>query len=125
MAGGKRLSTRGRKLSLRRRREIQKKEEQMAYQQDLTTNAMDFIMGFIIPRLMSSVNNSTSLSQSYTITIEKNGTTYFFQQGRYKGLLPFDPINDEIIEEALTLAYGYELVPERTGGKASFSMLIE
>lgn len=113
-----------RRLSLRKRREIQKKAEEKAFQYALTSNATDLIMTFVLPRLMSSVKSSSNFSQCPTITIERIGADYFFKMGKYRSLVSFTPINEEVLQEALSLAPAYELVPDGSDGKATFSMVL-
>lgn len=114
---------RGKRLSLRKRREIQQKAEDKAFQYALTSNATELITTFVLPRLMSSANNPTGIIQYPTMTIEKNGSDYFFQMGKYRRVMPFTLICEEVLQEALSLAPAYELIPDGSNGKATFSMV--
>jgi len=113
------------KLPLRRQRRMRSVDDSQVFQYALTSDATDFIKTFILPRLMSRAQMSSNIGQWSTITIEKEGTQYFFQMGRYRSVMPYAPINDEILQEALSMAPAYALVPNGSGGKASFSMLVE
>ena len=114
------------RLSLRKRRELAKKAEAKEFQHELTSNATEFITSFVLPRLMASAQMVVpGVSKLPTMTIDKADSGYYFQIGRYKNAMPFDPINADIIQEALSLAPAYELIPAGNADKAYFSMPID
>ncbi len=114
------------KLSLRKRRELAKKAEAKEFQHELTSNATEFITSFILPRLMASAQMvAPGVSKLPTMTIDKGDSGYYFQIGRYKNAMPIDTINADIIQEALSLAPAYQLIPAGNADTAYFSMPLE
>ena len=113
------------RLSLRKRREIARKTEAKEFQIALTSAATDFITAFVLPQLMANAQCiCPGVSRLPTITIDKADTGYFVQVGKYKTAMPADRVNGDILQEALSLAPAFELIPYGNAEKASFSMPI-